>query len=885
MMLLSSPSNNNNNNNNNPAAEAFASATLSIVNPNSKITPVVAVADDADAIKNNKVHKTRAYYRDSSGRARVHLRVRLEIPPAHPTTTTTTAINVDSNDDDGDNDGVAVVGGIGGGMEALLECGCIHPVPVESEAIVSSSSSADDDKKQEEDAQETTQEEEETTKKEEGDNLWQDELSTIGRNVKGEEIKSPWFTDTAFTFECCTTNNNGVASNSLSSDKKKSSSASNNNNNNKSTTITAAGGEAATSWALEGVTILHSQIERRSNDDDSPQDAKKKKKKAPISALLFDIEIAVGGDGILRSAGSSSREVLEEGELELRAVLRQKNKFRGKDDDYDNAAAVEEKIASSNNNNGAAAAAAAKLLLGGGTVGIAAGLLGLELGGCGALPPGTKKTLLRGGGGGMHHQQQQLQHNNINQQQITVQQQLHYDTKILRTSPPLRIHATLIPPLQLTVREVCGARAASGSTLVEITVEHSSRWHKEDVTVTGIAFHPGQSRLWDGTNNDYSGWGGGPGDDDDGLEEEKEGGGGGGGGGGEEDDDDDDDDGRESIFKNHNMNITTAASVTTANVIVSDGKSMQGGELSVIDMSRRVRWGFAPGSAPDLPLVLGPYEAFATVIQIDAGEDVRSRAFLSPISVNAMIGSSSSSSSVSSSKKKKTKKKNNSVDNNFVEEKKDHGERIMVTADARWTSSRVGVENSDAFRVDMSLRGGLETACRVGAPLVVSLRVLNLSMDPRDLMLLMAKDGEGRNSGLQWERPAEGRRRRTGSVGGNREQLLHQYSNNAVHTKENHSFNTAVVSEVNGYTFGVWGLSGDDDGTTRHHRDHELLAVDAALLLGEVKGQHSIEAELRFVPLREGTLDVPNLKLYDKRGMKWYNCVHTLKIVARQSNV
>ena len=98
--------------------------------------------------------------------------------------------------------------------------------------------------------------------------------------------------------------------------------------------------------------------------------------------------------------------------------------------------------------------------------------------------------------------------------------------------------------------------------------------------------------------------------------------------------------------------------------------------------------------------------------------------------------------------------------------------------------------------------------------------------------------------------------------------------------KENQLFSTAVVSEVNGYTFGVWGLSGDDDGTTRHHRDHELLAVDAALLLGEVKGQHSIEAELRFVPLREETLDVPNLKLYDKRGGNRYNCVHTLKIVA-----
>ena len=120
--------------------------------------------------------------------------------------------------------------------------------------------------------------------------------------------------------------------------------------------------------------------------------------------------------------------------------------------------------------------------------------------------------------------------------------------------------------------------------------------------------------------------------------------------------------------------------------------------------------------------------------------------------------------------------------------------------------------------------------------------------------------------------------------GGGTRKLVHQHFKSSSRAKGNHRFNTAVVSEVNGYTFGVWGLSGDDDGTTRHHRDHELLAVDAALLLGEVKGQHSIEAELRFCPLREGTLNVPNLKLYDKRGMKWYNCVHTLKIVARQSS-
>ena len=67
--------------------------------------------------------------------------------------------------------------------------------------------------------------------------------------------------------------------------------------------------------------------------------------------------------------------------------------------------------------------------------------------------------------------------------------------------------------------------------------------------------------------------------------------------------------------------------------------------------------------------------------------------------------------------------------------------------------------------------------------------------------------------------------------------MVHQHSKAVQRPKENHWFNMAVVSEVNGYTFGVWGLSGGDDGTTRHHRchhrhhrDHELLAVDAAIV-------------------------------------------------------
>ena len=159
----------------------------------------------------------------------------------------------------------------------------------------------------------------------------------------------------------------------------------------------------------------------------------------------------------------------------------------------------------------------------------------------------------------------------------------------------------------------------------------------------------------------------------------------------------------------------------------------------------------------------------------------------------------------------------------------DRGEEgIVVAADACWTSGRVGVENSDAFCVYMSLRGD-PPSWVVGAPLVVSLRVLNLSMEPQDLMLLMDKDGEGEkdDSGLQWERTMRG----TGGRGrGEDVKMVHQHSKAVQRPKENHRFNTAVVYEVNGYTFGVWGFSGGDDGTTHHHRDHKLLAVDAAIV-------------------------------------------------------
>ena len=164
--------------------------------------------------------------------------------------------------------------------------------------------------------------------------------------------------------------------------------------------------------------------------------------------------------------------------------------------------------------------------------------------------------------------------------------------------------------------------------------------------------------------------------------------------------------------------------------------------------------------------------------------------------------------------------------------------RVVVATDALWSTGHVLVKPSDAFRVDISLQ---ESSCYVRTPFVVSLRVMNLGETTRDLMLLMAKESEDGD--------------------------------------EAHTVDAPSVAKVNGYTFGVWGLSGDEDGTIWHKKDNELLAVDSALLLGEVKSQHSVDAQIRFIPLREGTLRIPDFKLFDRKEGKWYNCPHKLLVV------
>ncbi|CAB9522570.1 expressed unknown protein [Seminavis robusta] len=297
---------------------------------------------------------------------------------------------------------------------------------------------------------------------------------------------------------------------------------------------------------------------------------------------------------------------------------------------------------------------------------------------------------------------------------------------------------------------------------------------------------------------------------------------------------------------------------------------------TVADMSKCVQWGYAPQTQPKLPLTLYPQGAFATILTIDAMEHMRSRTFKSPISVTSVVGHPTK------------------AEEEGAETAASMNPTTISSADAQWTTGRLAQEPSDAFRIDMQLQN---KDFYVGEPFTIFLRVKNLSAEARDMMLLVAKDSD---------KQASSTGTMTTTSSSSTSAVLAQPTTNNLNVSSHHAGagsnrdsipyvqqqqqsqrssvpNTAVVSEVNGYTFGVWGLIADADNPVfRLDRDQDLLAIDAALLLGEIKGHHSVEAQLRFNPLREGTLDVPNMQLFDKRNRKWYYCNHKLNIVARQ---
>lgn len=871
-----------------PLASAFASSTLSVVasssspSSSSSSSPAATtkarssdvVAFSGGGAGGSSSYRTTSFYRDSSGRSALHLRLKLEC---------------DSIDE----------------LDRIVRSGCVSappssPPPEES-ADDGGDDGGDEDASEEEEAKEDGDDPKASSGGEAGDNPPSSlrfevrSLAPSGVTVEGISILSTSVGSTSALFEveivvrASASDDGGGGGRGgggrfgagggprpppLPSPRQQSDGFSRLASRASSVSSYGGGGGAgltSSTHSTVGSSFIEDIEEEDAQDEEEEErDGEEKRREEDEEGGAWGGDDFCGGDGAASTVKA---------QLEIRAVLSERQRKASsssesgpdRDDDVDDRAA------------------AADLPAGGGPEddGLSLGLLALELGGGAALPSPlltspSNRTDRRG----------------------------NADRRT--TTSPVFLTLSLTEALSVSVKEIGGARAAAGATLVSLIVSHSNS-HDEDVTVTNIALHPGHSRLWQPPPPSTTTQPPPP-----------------------------------SSSAPDDRTVTTASSTAVASGVglaggrpprppghipaisndaaapappvssfqtgrpphaafLPSGRSMPGGQHSVIDMSRAVRWGYAPGTAPDLPLVIKPHEAYATVIQIDAGEELRSRAFWSPVAVTALVGGDDDGDDDDNHEKAKTPTggegtseggKGDGTTAAAVRRKS----LVVASTDARWTTARVAWEPADAFRVDMSLA---ESRCKVGAPLVVTLRVLNLSHESRDLMLLMAKDEEGRSSaptsggggggGLahrggrvvgrhhphhrQHQQHPPPRHYRPPQQGAGRQSSPTQGGPNPPPTPSG-GVNTAVVSEVNGYTFGVWGLSGDDDGTTRHNRDHELLAVDAALLLGEVKGQHTIEAELRFVPLREGTLDVPNLKLYDKTGGRWYNCVHMLKIVA-----
>jgi hypothetical protein len=273
---------------------------------------------------------------------------------------------------------------------------------------------------------------------------------------------------------------------------------------------------------------------------------------------------------------------------------------------------------------------------------------------------------------------------------------------------------------------------------------------------------------------------------------------------------------------------THSGTLTITNIALHPGhsavratESPVTGRQQVSDMSRFVKWTYAPDSAPNLPLKLEPYESFSTCLVVNATGDRTTRSFSSPISVTASIGAS-----------------NNMITSPF--------RSVIAACDVQWTTSRAAVSPADAFRVDLRVKDD-DNIIFVGAPLTVELEILNLAAETRQIMILVDNSGE---VGL------------------------------AIDKKEFTKNRPAVVSTKTGHKFGVWGL-----GDSGNDSDKEMLAIDVALLLGDLKPNSTKKTEIRLIALKEGALNVPNFKIIDRRKGKWYSAVHNLQFVAHSQPI
>jgi hypothetical protein len=412
-------------------------------------------------------------------------------------------------------------------------------------------------------------------------------------------------------------------------------------------------------------------------------------------------------------------------------------------------------------------------------------------------------------------------------------------------APPTLI-VDLIPALSVSVKEVSGGALANGVTLVSIGIFHSNL-HSDVISITNISLHPGHSIICDIDTFSPSN--------------------------------------KEKV--SDRMTATSSTTMTSCSSNDDNNTSngtdgIKGGDHSVINMTKNVRWKYVPGTAPTFPLVLKPNEAFATVIEIHASEVMVQRTFISPISLHAVV-SHKDLSNIKPSCFNEAISRESEASDSLRDEHRGDMSHVIVTADVKWSTCAITDGPTDAFHINLEVD---DSTCEVGEQFTVSLKITNLSLGVRDLMLIMTQteckdEGKDNDTNVEDTLGDTSLKKPSSSIGSlpeSKKQLSSQSTTSSNNQRK--TTNDAVVYEVNNYSFSAGGVGESDDGTIRHSQDHDLLTIDEALLLGEVQSQMSIEAEMRFVALRDGMLNVPDFKLYDRIHEKWYNCPHNLKIVA-----
>jgi hypothetical protein len=171
--------------------------------------------------------------------------------------------------------------------------------------------------------------------------------------------------------------------------------------------------------------------------------------------------------------------------------------------------------------------------------------------------------------------------------------------------------------------------------------------------------------------------------------------------------------------------------------------------------------------------------------------------------------------------------------------------QLFATAGVNWTTRPVAMEPANALRLNLSLNpyDGTNGTCTsekpstessviaiVGKPFTVDLDITNLSDQSCQLELVVeTKHVDDKD---RWE----------------------------------------VSSDCEGLQFGI----GSPEVGLIHQ---ELLAMDTSIFIEELHAHASTKAMFRIMPLRQGTLTIPNFQLLDRRAGKRYHCDHRLQVV------